>query len=499
MQAPSDDFFCDRCQRNQALMRNLLAEYLPDEEDPAYEKYEAAYDDYKTELEERYPQVCQDCLPRVQDQIRNAGYAAKADHLRRIMEKSEHRRAKVQTSRQEWTQRIISLGKWTYIFSTLTGILWHTFALIMTPDEGMLADNAFRWDVCLSQAISVFSVDESCILSPFVVRLQQYAILADLLTIWWNPKLRVKTNSLTGRMSGLKSLWTVRTVVVLLRFASLRYCVRATINDSNLQNFWNTNVCMLVALTLTSALSWKAVHIVYVTPSSIEQSMKDTLPSTPNSAEKTPRSSYRPAHPQPNTFDNMAQAFTSSFQGASALPPSPTLSASSCTTRNTDATTPFTQRSAFLADDDMDWTPTKRRFAAQEQPVISSQWSQQPPPTEPQQLSPPHQHSLFSRPDPNPFRHKVPAAPKAPSQVKSNPWKPSVWDPPLKDTTPNFFREEQKARGGVGEAKGLDGLGVPKKVKRDAELFASPKFKYDNYGTMKDTGLEETFNGLFSK
>ena len=47
--------------------------------------------------------------------------------------------------------------------------------------------------------------------------------------------------------------------------------------------------------------------------------------------------------------------------------------------------------------------------------------------------------------------------------------------------------------------RGLEGFGVPKNVQRDAELFASPKLKYDYYGTMKDTGLEETFNGLFSK
>jgi hypothetical protein len=74
-----------------------------------------------------------------------------------------------------------------------------------------------------------------------------------------------------------------------------------------------------------------------------------------------------------------------------------------------------------------------------------------------------------------------------------------VWAPPLKENTPNFFKEEQKARGGGGENKGLDGLGVPKNVKRDAELFATPKLKYDYYGTMKDTGLEDTFNAMFSK
>jgi hypothetical protein len=58
--------------------------------------------------------------------------------------------------------------------------------------------------------------------------------------------------------------------------------------------------------------------------------------------------------------------------------------------------------------------------------------------------------------------------------------------------------------GGGGGEKGLEGLGVPRNVKRNAELFASPQFKYDwqgygGRGERTETGLEETFNGLFSK
>lgn len=52
---------------------------------------------------------------------------------------------------------------------------------------------------------------------------------------------------------------------------------------------------------------------------------------------------------------------------------------------------------------------------------------------------------------------------------------------------------------GAGHNMGLRGVGVPRNVQRDAELFASPKLKYDNYGTMRETGLEDTFNGLFSQ
>jgi len=144
----------------------------------------------------------------------------------------------------------------------------------------------------------------------------------------------------------------------------------------------------------------------------------------------------------------------------------------------------------------MDWTPTQRRFAPHQPTIVPSAWAQPPSPTT--HFAPAREPvSIFSKPDPNPFRHRVPTAPKAPAAAKANPWKPGIWAPPLKETTPNFFKEAKKQVHGTD--KGLEGVGVPKRVQRDAELFAPPKFKYDNYGEMKETGLEDTFNGLFSK
>ncbi|KAF1839122.1 hypothetical protein BDW02DRAFT_564104 [Decorospora gaudefroyi] len=502
MSASADDVFCDMCQRNQTLYTGLLAEFLPDEDDAEYDKYLAAYDEYKAELEERYPQVCSHCLPRVQDQIRNANHVARADNLARIMEASKERRTTVQTSRQVWTLTAISLAKWTYLLSTTVGMLWHAVALLMAPDEGFWADQTFSWDTCFTQAFFVRSVDQSCILSPYMVRLLQYAITADLFTIWWNPKLKIKTSSLTGRMRGLKSLWLIRASVVFLRFATLHYWQSAPIGYNTLKNFRNTHLAMLAVLTLSAVLTWKTVHIVYGSAPVFRKAPNEPILAAPGSAEKTGRGSYHPAHPQADIYDGMAHALASGIEGyqeSSPLPPSPTLTEASYTSHATDATTPFAQRTAFLGADDMDWTPTKGRFSSQPPEVIPNPWSKGPP----QQPSPPPQpkepHSIFSRPDPNPFRHRVPAVPRSDAQVKTNPWKPSVWAPPLKENMPNFFKEGEKARGGAGENKGLDGLGVPKNVKRDAELFASPKLKYDYYGTPKDTGLEDTFNSMFSK
>jgi hypothetical protein len=501
MSAPGDEaaVFCDTCLRNQRLYTNLLAEFLPDEDDAEYEKYLAAYDDYKVELEERYPQVCKDCLPRVQAQIRSANHVARADNLARIMEASSKKKKTVQTWRQAFTLNAILLGKWTYISSTFVGMLWHTAGLIMAPNESVWADQTFNWDTCLSQAFLVRSVDESCVLSPYIVKWMHIAIALDLFTVLWNPKLEKRTNSLTGRMHGLKPLCCIRAAVIVLRLASLQYWQRSAINYNTIKSYRYTHLVMLAVLALSAILTWKTVRIVYGAAPSFPKSTHEPVLSTPLSAQKARKGSYHPAHPEPDIYNGMAQAFTSGiYQESSPLPPSPTLTDASYTTHATEATTPFAQRSAFLGADDMDWTPTKARgsrFSSQAPEVLSNQWRPPPQPSPLQQRKEPH--SIFAQPDPNPFHHRVPNLPSSKPSV----WKPGVWAPPLKETTPNFFKEARSGshNSGVGENKGLDGFGVPKNVKRDAELFASPKLKYDNYGTIKDTGLEETFNTLFSK
>jgi hypothetical protein len=507
MSAPVESPFCDTCQRNQTLVQNLVAEYLPDEDDPEYAKYEAHFDGYRAELEGRYPQVCKDCEDRVNDQIRKAGYVAKADHLRRVMERSEKKRRTPRTSRQAWTLRFISLAKWTYLLSFVVQVSWHILGSVMALDEPtwegdeIASTEQFSLDICLRQAMFVRQVDDACVLSSSVTKVVMYAIFADLFTIWWNPKLKDKTNSITGRMSGLKSLWAIRAAVFAIRCGSLIYWQRNTVDRESISTFHNMHLFLLALMPLSLILTFRNVRIHYQSPSTF----REQLSSATNSPKPAPQSAYKPAHPSASAFDTMAQGFTTSFSDnldGPAFPPSPTLTNASYTTRATEATTPY--KSVRGDDNEMDWTPTQRRFAPIQPTVIPSPWAdrhQQPsPPPQPSSHSP---HSLFSKPDTNPFRHRVPAAPKAPAQAKSDPWKRSVWDPPLKETVPNFFAEEQKQRGGVGEPRGLDGFGVPRNVKRDAELFASPKLKYDYYGTMKESGLEdrfeETFNDFFSK
>src|ERR1051326_65936 len=56
---PDENLFCRQCLSNQQLYMQALASYLPPPDDPSYQQFDATYEEYKRNLEERYPQVCE--------------------------------------------------------------------------------------------------------------------------------------------------------------------------------------------------------------------------------------------------------------------------------------------------------------------------------------------------------------------------------------------------------------------------------------------------------
>lgn len=56
--------FCRTCLANQTLVTNLLASYLPEEDEQLDDERMRAYPDYKRSLEERYPLACEACHAR---------------------------------------------------------------------------------------------------------------------------------------------------------------------------------------------------------------------------------------------------------------------------------------------------------------------------------------------------------------------------------------------------------------------------------------------------
>ncbi|CAI6338074.1 unnamed protein product [Periconia digitata] len=512
--------FCETCHRNQFLLRETLAEYIPDEDDPQYAKYLASADTYRAELEERYPQVCDNCIGPVQDRIRAAGYAAKADNLKRRLVESKKYRSKESTARQRFTLAVIAIAQWAYVLSVFAGLLWHAMGMAVLPEHAPLA---FDWTMCAKQALSLRRINELCVNSFEVLDILKYALLADLLTVWWNPKLRQKTNYPGGRMHNLFLVWGLRIITLVTRYLS--YISLRNVEENTADWYRCTHAIFFAILLCATLAAWNFVRISHQSTRSLLQPLDAHLPSLSSpkaerSRPKTPRSS----RPITSSFDTMAESFTSSFMGgpSSAYPPSPTLTDETSTTEDSEWTaTPYsnldsTARKPSFGEMAMDWTPTRRRFGSETPTIIphsfprhQQQPQQQPPPPSPTPQNRNYQqHSLFSQPDPNPFRHRIPAAPPR-SLGPSN--RSTRWNlrPLSSSTTPQnpFQPSSRNQLFGSTDDVGVDTTdppdwSVPKNVKREDELFAKPQFKYDGYALgheNKDTGLEQGFNDLFSK
>ncbi|KAL1612362.1 hypothetical protein SLS60_000588 [Paraconiothyrium brasiliense] len=496
MPAPVESPFCERCEKNQLIVNRSLAEYLPDEEDPQYSKYEKALPQYQAQLEERYPPVCENCIERVQAGIRQAGYATKAEELRRKLDQSKKYQRKTPTVRQTSTLAIIWLGKWVYITSVIATVVWHCFGAIAYFN---FSERDFDWALCLSEAAYMKEVHQSCAVSSPIRQLVSYALVADLLTLWWNPKLGQKMKHANGRMRGLFTTWMIRLAILALN--SITYVLLKEtsveqggfISSEGVDFFRYTHLILLAVCILATAIGWKTVSMKYVSTKELLRPLDAHLPTAPRSNQTTPRKQHTTPLPNNTSFDSMAAGFASSFPSElNAYPPSPTLTATSYAATEDSDFTPWSNRKASIGSlnsqaDAMDWTPTHSRFASHAPSLIPfNSQPEQPSPTKAQPIN------IFKHgADANPFSRPIPAAPSS--------WHKSALPPHPEERKRNFFEEDREKNKEAG--LGLRDRGVPRRVEKEAELFRAPQFKYDAHGYTgtRETGLEEGFNDLFSK
>ncbi|KAG0227782.1 hypothetical protein BGW41_003679 [Actinomortierella wolfii] len=88
--------FCKTCRNNHRLTYQMMSAYLPDEDDPDYERLLNNIEHKRKVLEQRYPPVCDECLPKVEQVLAHqhanlrinlfnaALKKSKVDHIRYI-------------------------------------------------------------------------------------------------------------------------------------------------------------------------------------------------------------------------------------------------------------------------------------------------------------------------------------------------------------------------------------------------------------------------------
>ncbi|KAL5337018.1 Ima1 N-terminal domain-containing protein [Aspergillus crustosus] len=214
----SSGLFCAQCVRNQHLFTTALASYFPPSDDPQYGAYEREFPKFQKNLEERYPQVCDKCEPRVRERIRQAGYQAKSDHLRRMMDRSKAGKAARRARRWNWRNLLVLAGALCYWASVAGQLAWNLTGAL-TVDEPLreaddLSPSTTSW---LHQTIRTFRL-----LSHRNVDLVPHAglsLVAGILSLWWNPKLRLKVEGRGGRFLGLGEYYKVQLIVLVVRCA----------------------------------------------------------------------------------------------------------------------------------------------------------------------------------------------------------------------------------------------------------------------------------------
>ncbi|KAF9882725.1 hypothetical protein FE257_005343 [Aspergillus nanangensis] len=213
--------FCTQCVRNQHLFTSALASYFPPPDDPNYSAYEREYPKFRQNLEERYPQVCVRCEPLARERIRQAGYEAKSDHLRRMMDRSKAGRVARQARNWNWRSLLIFAGAflhWASIVGQLSWNLWTALGsdddALRDPDEHFTPQTTL---LCIQNALKTGRVTTSCSadLAPYA----GLALVAGIFSLWYNPKLRLKVEGRGGRFAGLGEYYKVQLIVLVVRCA----------------------------------------------------------------------------------------------------------------------------------------------------------------------------------------------------------------------------------------------------------------------------------------
>lgn len=228
-EAPNESLFCSTCLKNQHLVSQALASYLPPPDAPDYAEYVKAEAEYLRGLEERYPQVCKRCEPKVQERIRAAGYAAKTDHLRRMMDRT--RGVGIQFRNAGWKSPLVTLGGVGWFLSLGGQILWDGLSILESSEErhGLRdAQDPVSGLMCLQQIIRSSGSISYC--TELLYSALGLALLLGVLSSWWNPTLQETLTRKGGRAVGTAGFYQLQAILLIVRCVTWWYLPGADLN-----------------------------------------------------------------------------------------------------------------------------------------------------------------------------------------------------------------------------------------------------------------------------
>lgn len=212
---PDESPFCSVCVQNQRFMTESLASYFPSTSAPDYPEYEKNYSEFRKNLEDRYPQVCRQCEPRVRNRIRLRGHVARSDHLRRMMARS--RGIGIRREGWGWKRLATSAGAMGWGISQAGQVLWNTNGAFAGIQKFGSNKSSYHESACL---LNWNHFHDTAVCREFYDSLAGIALGLGLLSIWWYPRLKDKPRGEGGRILGLREFYKLQVIFLTVRFVS---------------------------------------------------------------------------------------------------------------------------------------------------------------------------------------------------------------------------------------------------------------------------------------
>ncbi|KAK6524277.1 hypothetical protein TWF694_005931 [Orbilia ellipsospora] len=165
---------CRSCENNHAIIVQQLSNYLPDESDPNYEYLAEHISDFRRQLEEKYPPLCADCAPKVNDRLRQINYKAKTQGLGRLLQNTNkmvqsNRFAQPKTSLMSLMNGLMVLGwiawgvaYWALILLLMFWQLNISIFAIPSDSNSTEAIDSLNWTTCFRGSLEKGYLNNAC-------------------------------------------------------------------------------------------------------------------------------------------------------------------------------------------------------------------------------------------------------------------------------------------------------------------------------------------------
>lgn len=251
--SPSGAVFCETCLKNQHLVAASLAQYLPDDPDsPDYAELEKKYYRFRKGLEQRYPQICSDCEPKVRQRIEQSAYTAKTDVLRRMIDRTENHRTK-----KEWSPLHLFdlIGSWLRVVALTLQLLWHASVLYPLLVDYIASQEDLAWmQPTLRMGLAFFG------LLPATDLLINWSLIATVCGSWWNPRFVQTVRGFTKHLAGFSNWYMYQVMVISIRLACMKLFSPARFQTSRISSQVGSHLLMMTFAVLIYRLSGTAIR-----------------------------------------------------------------------------------------------------------------------------------------------------------------------------------------------------------------------------------------------